>query len=153
MSYPPTHLAPWYLERTKPMAPNKLLIPTVSLVTLFFLSSFFVLTLGLSWLRRRSGEQHHRLKVTASRQHFKHNFQGRNWVEILCCAQSSRGADKSLASPGMKQANVSVRMAWISFSALPCREKKNLMTTRVSMLLKSRASLTCFRALFLFWSG
>jgi len=58
-----------------------------------------------------------------------------------------RGADKSLARPGRKQANVSVRMAWISFGALPCR-KRNLMTDRVSMLLKSRASLTCFRACF-----
>ena len=58
-----------------------------------------------------------------------------------------RGADKSLARPGRKQANVSVRMAWISFGALP-RRKKNL-TTRVSMLLKSRPSLTCFRACFL----
>ena len=60
-----------------------------------------------------------------------------------------RGADKSLARPGRKQANVSVRIAWISFGALPCRKKKNLMTARVSMLLKSRASLTCFRACFL----
>ena len=35
-----------------------------------------------------------------------------------------RGADKSLGQPGMKQANVSVRMAWISFGALlSCREK------------------------------
>jgi len=25
----------------------------------------------------------------------------------------------------MKQANVTVRMAWISFGALPCREKQN----------------------------
>ena len=39
-------------------------------------------------------------------------------------------------------------MAWISFRALPCR-KNNLMTARVSMLLKSRVSLTCFRACFL----
>ena len=31
--------------------------------------------------------------------------------------------------------NVSFRMAWISFGTLPCR-KKNLMTARVSMLLK-----------------
>jgi len=36
--------------------------------------------------------------------------------------------------------NVSVRMVCISFGALPCRKKKNLMTARVSMLLKSRAS-------------
>ena len=35
-----------------------------------------------------------------------------------------RGADKSLARPGRKKANVSVRMAWISFGALPCRKKK-----------------------------
>ena len=35
-----------------------------------------------------------------------------------------RGADKSLARPGRKQANVSVRMAWISFGALLCRKKK-----------------------------
>ena len=35
-----------------------------------------------------------------------------------------RGADKSLSRPGRKQANVSGRMAWISFSALPCRGKK-----------------------------
>ena len=40
-------------------------------------------------------------------------------------------------------------MASISFGALPCRGEKNLMTARVSMLLKSRASLTCFRACFL----
>ena len=30
------------------------------------------------------------------------------------------GADKSLARSGRKQANVSVRMVWISFGALPC---------------------------------
>jgi len=34
------------------------------------------------------------------------------------------GADKSLARAGRKQANVSVRMARISFDALPCRGKK-----------------------------
>ena len=50
---------------------------------------------------------------------------------------SYRGVDKSVARPGRKQANISVRMAWISFGALPCRKKKHLMTARVSMLLKS----------------
>jgi len=40
-------------------------------------------------------------------------------------------------------------MAWISFGALPCRKKKKLMAAHVSMLLKSRASLTCFRNCFL----
>ena len=48
-------------------------------------------------------------------------------------------ADKSSARTEKKQPNVSVRMAQISFGALPCRKKKNLMTARVSMLLKSRA--------------
>jgi len=37
-----------------------------------------------------------------------------------------RGADKSLARPGRKQVNVSVRMVWISFGALPCRGGKKL---------------------------
>jgi len=36
-----------------------------------------------------------------------------------------RGAGKSLARPVRKQAIVSVREAWISFDALPCRKKKN----------------------------
>ena len=39
---------------------------------------------------------------------------------------------------------------WREFPSAPCvAGKKNLMTARVSMLLKSRASLTCFRACFL----
>jgi len=59
-----------------------------------------------------------------------------------------RGADKFLARPSRKQTVASVRMAWISFGALPCR-KTNFVTALVSMLLKSRASLTCFRAHFL----
>jgi len=39
---------------------------------------------------------------------------------------------------------------WREFPSAPClaEKKKNLMTARVSMLLKSRASLTCFRASF-----
>ena len=35
-----------------------------------------------------------------------------------------RGADKSLARPRRKQANVSVRMTWTSFGAFPCKKKK-----------------------------
>jgi len=37
-----------------------------------------------------------------------------------------RGAVKSLVRPGRKQGNVSVRMVWISFGALPCRAEKKL---------------------------
>jgi len=40
---------------------------------------------------------------------------------------------------------------WREFPSAPCLVggKKNLMRVRVSMSLKSRASLTCFRACFL----
>ena len=40
---------------------------------------------------------------------------------------------------------------WGEFHSAPCLagKRKNLMTARVLMLLKSRASLTCFRACFL----
>jgi len=40
---------------------------------------------------------------------------------------------------------------WREFPSAPCLAggKKNLMTARVSVLLKSRASLTCFQACFL----
>ena len=45
----------------------------------------------------------------------------------------------TVAYDGACSPNVSIRMAWISFGALPCR-KKNLLTACVSMLLKSHAS-------------
>jgi len=45
----------------------------------------------------------------------------------------------TVAYDGTYFPNVSVRMAWISFGALPCKKKK-LMRARVSMLLKLRAS-------------
>ena len=88
---------------------------------------------------------------------------GATQMSLVCCRSDSdeqpmwaswmyRSAHKSLALPGWKQANVTVRTAWISFGALPCKKKNNnnnLMTARVSMLLKSRPSLTFFRACFL----
>jgi hypothetical protein len=45
----------------------------------------------------------------------------------------------TVAYNGSCSPNVSLRIAWILFYALSCREK-NLMKARVSMLLKSRAS-------------
>jgi len=50
-----------------------------------------------------------------------------------------RGADKSLARPGSEQTNVSVRMAWISFGALPFREKKKTWWQLASRCCWSRA--------------
>jgi hypothetical protein len=44
--------------------------------------------------------------------------------DLSYCDVLYRGAEKSLARPERKQPNVSVRMAWISFGALPCRGKK-----------------------------
>jgi hypothetical protein len=42
-------------------------------------------------------------------------------------------------------------LEWREFPSAPCisGKKKHLITARVSMLLKSRASFTCFRACFL----
>jgi len=45
-----------------------------------------------------------------------------------------RGADKSLARPGREKANVSVRMARISFGALPCKEKKFDGSSRLDVI-------------------
>ena len=49
-----------------------------------------------------------------------------------------------MAYDGACSPNVSFIMAWISFSTLPCRKKKNLMTAHVLMLLKSCASPDMF---------
>jgi len=54
-----------------------------------------------------------------------------------------RGADKSLARPEKRHAN---DVNYLRHLAL---QRKKMMTARVSMLLKSRASLTRFRACFL----
>ena len=73
-------------------------------------------------------------------------------VTILCCP--GRGASQVEKSPrlnwvtqfltvtygGACSPNVSVRMAWNFLRRLALQEKKILMTARVSMLLKSRAS-------------
>jgi len=48
------------------------------------------------------------------------------FFDIYYCYTLYRGADKSIAAPEKKKANVSARMAWISFGALPCKEKKKL---------------------------
>ena len=60
-----------------------------------------------------------------------------------------RGADKSLARLRRKQANVSARMAWISFGALPCRKKKTWWELASRCCWNRARRLTCFRACFL----
>ena len=62
-----------------------------------------------------------------------------------------RGADKSLARPGRIQANVSVRMASISFGALPC--KKTLDdSSRIDVVEIARVP-DMLPSLFPSWSG
>ena len=64
----------------------------------------------------------------------------------------NRGDNKSLARPGRKQANVSVRMAWISFGAL-LAEKKNLdNSSRLDVVEIARVP-DMFPSLFPSWSG
>ena len=47
--------------------------------------------------------------------------------EIVVWTNTYEVADKSLAQPGRKQANVFVRMEWISFGAFPCKWGGDLM--------------------------
>jgi len=49
----------------------------------------------------------------------------------------------TVAYDGTYSPNVSIRMAWISLCAVPCRKKK-LMTARVSMLGNRARRLACF---------
>ena len=71
-------------------------------------------------------------------------------IYIISCLY--RGSDKSLAWPGRKQTNVSVRMGWISFGALPSRKKRTWWQL-ASRCCWNQASLTCLRAFFPSWSG
>jgi len=63
-----------------------------------------------------------------------------------------KGAAKSLVRPGRKQANVSVRMLWISFGALPCREKRLDDSSRLDVVEISRVP-DMVQSLFRSWSG
>ena len=64
-----------------------------------------------------------------------------------------RVADKSLARPGRQQANVSVRMSWISFGSLPCRGKKKLDdSSRLDVVEIARVPVM-LPSLFPSWSG
>ena len=64
---------------------------------------------------------------------------------------NTRGADKSSARPGRKQANVSVRMTCISFGALPCRKKRLDDSSRLDVVEIARVP-DMLPSLFPFWS-
>jgi len=63
-----------------------------------------------------------------------------------------RGAAKSLARPGRKQTNFSVRMVWISFGPLPCRKKKLDDSSRLDVVEITRVP-DLLPSLFPSWSG
>jgi len=64
-----------------------------------------------------------------------------------------RCAGKSLARPGRKQVNISLRMAWISIGALPCKKKNNLdHNTRLDVDEIARVP-EILPSLFPSWSG
>jgi len=63
-----------------------------------------------------------------------------------------RGVDKSLARSGRKQANVSVRMARISFGASPCRKKKLYNSSRLDVVEFASAP-DVLPSLFPSWPG
>ena len=63
-----------------------------------------------------------------------------------------KGADKSLARPGRKQANISIKMAWISFGALPRTKKELDDSSRLDVVEIARVS-DMLPSLFPSWSG
>jgi len=86
-------------------------------------------------------------------QHIYRNYCWLSWIYIeipigVWIQARYRGADKSLARPGRK--NLMFLSEWREFPLASCLAgKKTLMTARVSVLLKSRASMACSRACFL----
>ena len=143
--------AKWYVlgQKFLRLLPFSLSVSLHQCSVLFYSSISELLTVSLNKTSLSSRISHFRFNIAhisfgsvRVREKYKNNYESsRDHLQVY------RGADKSSTRPGRKQANVSVRMTWISFGAMPCRKK--LMTARVSMLLKSRASVICFRACFL----
>ena len=73
-------------------------------------------------------------------------------LDFVTKSQLYRSADKSLARPGRKQANVSVRMALISFGVLPCKKKKTDDSSRLYAVETERVP-DMLPNLFLSWWG
>ena len=69
-----------------------------------------------------------------------------------CNRPTHRGADKSLARPGRKQANIFVRMASISFGALPYKKKELYDDSRLDIVEIARFP-DMLPSLFPSWSG
>jgi len=74
-------------------------------------------------------------------------------VYVFRKTDTYKGADKSLARPGKKQANISVGMAWISFRALPSKEKKKLDDSSRLDVVEIVHVSDVLPSLFPSWSG
>jgi len=74
--------------------------------------------------------------------------QMRAWKE-----QNYSDADKSLAEPGRKEGNVSVRMVWISFGALPCGGGGKIDDLSRLDVVEIQSVPDMLRSLFPSWSG
>jgi len=75
------------------------------------------------------------------------------WTSLCLPCPQYKGADKFLTRPGRKQANVSVRMVWISFGALPCRKKKKLDDSKRLDVVEIARVPHMLPSLFPSWSG
>ena len=76
----------------------------------------------------------------------------RQFLVVTLISNCYRGADKSSAQPGRKQANISVGMAWISFGALPYRKKKLGDSSRLDVVEIARVR-DMLPSVFPSWSG
>jgi len=72
-----------------------------------------------------------------------------------CSSTLYRGSDKSLDRPERKQANVSVRMEWISFGALPPggEKKKKIHDSSSPDVVEIARISDMLSSLFPSWSG
>ena len=97
------------------------------------------------WQKQKRSERH-KLRFEHITKHSVTTFGGKN--------TTYRVADKSLAWPGRTQTNVSGRMAWISFDALPCRgEKKELDGSSRLDVVEIAPVPDMLPSLFPSWSG
>jgi len=110
--------------------------------TLFYMLLIFVAFLYMSfillWTQQECPKMWHFTPRTCQHTHCTECCNGCRGTRVLISSYLDQEGHKLIF----------IRMTWISFGALPCRKKKTWWP-RVSMLLKSCASLTWFRVCFL----
>jgi len=94
---------------------------------------------------------HSRFGISIEKKKFSYPRQDSNPESVVNIVMYS-GADKSLARPGRKQSNVSIRMAPISFGALPCMKKKIDDSSHLNVVEIARVP-DMLPSFFPFWLG